>query len=892
MASLPCDSLSPHFLHDAATIRSRWGRARRGYRLCIGSSPLVKVYDGDDGAWRSDVVPYETTFTGGVQVAVGDVNGDGTPDIIAAPGPGREPTVKVFSGADLSLIASFNAYASTFTDGVFVAAADFNADGRADIVTAPIANGDALVKVFSGADLTGSTVLFQFSPYATTMTKGVRIAVGDVNADGTPDIIAARGKDVQPYVRVFDGSDRSQIHEFLAFDSTFMGGVFVAAGDVTGDGQADIIAGAGPGGGPAIRVFDGSTGLQTGNTLFVYDMSFSGGVRVAAVDVDNDDRADILTSPGNGIAAQVKAYDGDDLTDGTPTVLYQYTAYGTFTGGAFVGGNGGNWAETLYSWDHRNRLTAVTEGDANGRTTKEVEYTYDVFDRRIAKDVDDDGDGTVDRGERYVYDGEDIALVFDGAGSLENRYLHGPGIDEVFADENALGEILWALGDNQGTVRDWARSDGTIANHVTYNAFGEITGQTSSTHEPLYAYTGREWDADAAMYYYRARWYDPDVGRWVSEDPMGLGAGDANLSRYVGNSPSNYTDPTGHFAVGDAILSAMPQVLDAAVRGLSEMASDLGNIASFIAGAFCSPSGTSERVRFLSPAEVADAQQIFAIPDDQLDTWLAQNGFARDPHIEKLLLSGPRDPLVKELLAQQQPPPGGVYYPVPRYRNHQIVGGIGGELSGGGGSDHAALESPTLAAVSAFFESIWNTFKSVANGEAGRALGDRWVAISENRSGDVFDGDASDWGRFFFDGTLGDFSGVNPGVEAVSGYDMATWSELSTTDRIVRGAGAVAAVAGNTAGALALASRASAVFPLATRLANSPVLRATPAAVSEIAGVTVARTGAYGSIEILVGLPDSPIGTFIVDAGPGITEGFATSITAAAQQAMYRTFAP
>ena len=165
-------------------------------------------------------------------------------------------------------------------------------------------------------------------------------------------------------------------------------------------------------------------------------------------------------------------------------------------------------------------------------------------------------------GERYVYDDggntdpatgvalDDVALVFDLNGNLLHRYLHGPGIDQVFADEDAVGDILWPLTDHQGTVRDWADYDATtdtttVTNHLEYDTFGNITAQSNTSHTPLYAYTGREWDADVDLQYNRHRWYDPAVGRWISEDPIGFFAGDTGLARYVGNSPIKYTDPSG-----------------------------------------------------------------------------------------------------------------------------------------------------------------------------------------------------------------------------------------------------------------------------------------------------------------------------------------------------------
>ena len=143
----------------------------------------------------------------------------------------------------------------------------------------------------------------------------------------------------------------------------------------------------------------------------------------------------------------------------------------------------------------------------------------------------------------------------DGHGDLTNRHLHGPAVDQILADEQvdslaAPGEVLWPLTDNLGTVRDLAVYDDAtgitaIVNHLTYSAFGEITDQTDPTVNHRFAFTGREWDEDAGLYYYRARWYDPELGRFLSEDPIGFGAGDANLNRYVGNAPTNMLDASG-----------------------------------------------------------------------------------------------------------------------------------------------------------------------------------------------------------------------------------------------------------------------------------------------------------------------------------------------------------
>jgi RHS repeat-associated protein len=153
-------------------------------------------------------------------------------------------------------------------------------------------------------------------------------------------------------------------------------------------------------------------------------------------------------------------------------------------------------------------------------------------------------------------------LVFNSAGSVTNRYLQGPGVDQVLADEQVSSAsqtpntVLWALSDNQGTVRDWAQKNTTtgqtqIVDHIVYDAYGQIVSQTNpqthlaATNKIRFGYTGQIWDADAKLYYYRARWYDPHIGKFTSEDPLGFAAGDTNVQRYVGNSPTNATDPSG-----------------------------------------------------------------------------------------------------------------------------------------------------------------------------------------------------------------------------------------------------------------------------------------------------------------------------------------------------------
>jgi len=243
---------------------------------------------------------------------------------------------------------------------------------------------------------------------------------------------------------------------------------------------------------------------------------------------------------------------GNNRLSGDGQYNYEYDAEGNLTKKEEIAtGN-----VTLLEWDYRNRLTSVVTYDSSGNIIKSASYTYDAFDRRIVKNVDSDGSGPAPASvESFVYDGTHIALTFDGNGNLTHRYLYGPGVDQIIADQNSSGQVLWALTDNQGTVRDVIDSNGVVLNHIQYDSFGQVTGETNPTVDFRFGYTGREFDEETGLYYYRARYYDPKVGRFISEDPIGFNGGDANLYRYVDNSPVNGTDPDGEVAIPLGVLA-------------------------------------------------------------------------------------------------------------------------------------------------------------------------------------------------------------------------------------------------------------------------------------------------------------------------------------------------
>jgi hypothetical protein len=296
-----------------------------------GGGPQVNVYDADTGALKMAFLAYAPGFLGGVRVAVGDVNGDGVPDIITAPGPGGGPDVRVFDGKTGILIREFMAYTPGFLGGVYVAAGDVNGDGFADVVTGADAGGGPEVKVFSGKD---GSVLRDFFAYAPTFTGGVRVAAGDVDGDGHADVVTGAGPGGGPEVKVFSGKDGSVLQDFFAYAPTFAGGVYVAAGDVNGDGKADVITGAGADGGPHVNVYSGADGTLL-ESFFAYDPGFTGGVRVGYVgEFGTGGGPGIVTGPGAGAGPIVQVFGGSP-----PAALDAFFAYDPrFLGGVFVGG--------------------------------------------------------------------------------------------------------------------------------------------------------------------------------------------------------------------------------------------------------------------------------------------------------------------------------------------------------------------------------------------------------------------------------------------------------------------------------------------------------------------------------------------------------------------------
>ena len=196
-------------------------------------------------------------------------------------------------------------------------------------------------------------------------------------------------------------------------------------------------------------------------------------------------------------------------------------------------------------WDERYRLTRVDDASSF------VAYEYDVLNRRTSRSFVATSPSLTNV-EHYAYNGNQVAADLDGSGNLLRTYVWGTGIDNLLSfTDHTTSNSYYAIKDHQNSVIALTDDTGSVVESYEYDAWGNTcvfdasgTELTQSAYSNRYTFQGREIDWDTGLYYFRARWYDPETGRWLSKDPIGISGG-LNLYAFVGNNPVNFMDPSG-----------------------------------------------------------------------------------------------------------------------------------------------------------------------------------------------------------------------------------------------------------------------------------------------------------------------------------------------------------
>jgi hypothetical protein len=281
--------------------------------------------------------------------------------------------------------------------------------------------------------------VFRFLAFESSFRGGVSVATGDVVGDETPDIVVAAASNGGPRVAIYDGETGEVVKDFFVYEPTFRGGVSVAIGDVNGDGANDIITGTGRGGGPRVTAID----VETGNTLenfFAFEPGFRGGVNVGSDDVDGDGVDDIVVGAGVGGAPRVTVFEGDD----TGNILMNFFAYdSSFRDGVQVNAadiNGDDLADILIGSGTGGAPHVRVISGADGQELENF-FAFDATGRggaRVAA-VDTNGDDDAD------------TLVVGTPGHLRRFFREVDG-SEIAEDINVIdttgGVFLSGVGDD------------------------------------------------------------------------------------------------------------------------------------------------------------------------------------------------------------------------------------------------------------------------------------------------------------------------------------------------------------------------------------------------------------------------------------------------------------
>lgn len=256
-----------------------------------GQKPYLTIFDKDGLEINRFLVRFED-YNQGLTVTAGDLNNDGTGEIVTAGIAGKEPNIKIFNGFGRPIFnLGFYPYGEDFQSAVSVATFDINGDGNLEIITGTGPAVKPEVKVFNRY---GQNLDIDFFPQNFSENAGINVSGIDLGGDGIGEILISSKKGYQPLVAIYR-TDGSLIREFLAYEEKFQGGVDITNYDINNDNKDEILVSAGFGGGPHVRVINGY-GQDLVN-FYADDPTFFGGVKITTGDINKDEILEIITIP-------------------------------------------------------------------------------------------------------------------------------------------------------------------------------------------------------------------------------------------------------------------------------------------------------------------------------------------------------------------------------------------------------------------------------------------------------------------------------------------------------------------------------------------------------------------------------------------------------------------
>lgn len=279
-----------------------------------GSEPTVRALRAD-GSRIFDFSAYDKRMVWGVKVAIGDLDGDGMNDIVTGTGPGVEGHLRIFTERGKAKLLPGGLYPAGRKSkvGINVAVGDVDGDGKADIVTAPASGSDGTVRVWKADGKQLATI----KSFDDKNLNGVHVAVGDVDGDGKGDVIAAPAFGLPGKVKIWSGATFKLSGEFEAIGGNYLGGLRLAAADLNNDGKSEIIVTPATGERPRIRIFDGG-GRSLNEFVAFDDAKYQGGADVTVGAFGDSFERQIVTLPLYGDAVrkpELKKYIVVSLTE-------------------------------------------------------------------------------------------------------------------------------------------------------------------------------------------------------------------------------------------------------------------------------------------------------------------------------------------------------------------------------------------------------------------------------------------------------------------------------------------------------------------------------------------------------------------------------------------------